>query len=118
MAVAHGAEYGPESSLTVTLPPLVKDGSSFTALTVMTNTCDGDVSSPPLAKPPSSVRNTVTLALPKAFAAGVNISTPLEEIDGCDEKSALLSFETWKVTVCDDSLAGPALMAVAHGAEY
>src|SRR6266542_4734166 len=56
------------------------------------------------------------VALPKAFAAGVKVSTPLGEIAGCAEKRVLLSFETWNATVWPDSF-GPAEIALAHAAE-
>src|SRR5687767_1954078 len=77
MPVAHAAEYAPESSLTVTLPPLVKDGSSFTALTVMTNVTGSEVLSFGETFEPLSDSVTVTVALPKAFVAGVKVRLPL-----------------------------------------
>src|SRR5437667_25447 len=83
MAVAHAAEYAPESSLTVTLPPPVNDGASLTAVTVMVKVCGVEVSAPPLAVPPLSERVTVTVAVPFALAAGVKLSTPDGEIEGC-----------------------------------
>ena len=64
---------GPESWSTVWfgLAGSVKLGASLTALTVIVNVCVSLVSSPPLAVPPSSVRKTLTVAEPFAFAAGV-----------------------------------------------
>src|SRR5436190_911221 len=92
-------------------------GPSLTAVTVMVNCTDAEVSTPPLAVPPLSERNTVTVAEPKAFGAGVNVSVPLALIEGPLAKSDGLLFETMlNVSVCDDSLAGPALIAVAHDA--
>src|SRR5438874_2470455 len=76
-----------------------------------------EVSTPPLAVPPLERRIAVTVAVPFALGAGVKLSTPVAEIDGCALKSALLSFEAWKVAVCDASF-GPAEMAVAQAAEY
>src|SRR5437867_4695821 len=107
MAVAHGAEYAPESSLTVTLPPPVNDGSSLTAVTVRVNVCGDEVSEPPFAVPPLSDSVTVTVALPNAFAAVVKVSTPLGESAGCTEKSALLSLLVLNETLCPLSSAGP-----------
>src|SRR3954453_3810326 len=86
-------------------------------VTKMVKVTDGDVSAPPFAVPPSSWAATVTDALPFAFAAGVKVSVPSGAIDGCTLKSALLLLVAAKVTLCDDSLAGPGLMLVAHGAE-
>src|SRR5437868_5285622 len=83
----------------------------------MVNVCEAEVSTPAWAVPPSSLRKTVTVAVPFAFGAGVKLSTPAAETDGCALKSALLSFEAWKVTVCEASF-GPAEMAVAQAAEY
>ncbi len=71
MFVAQVALYAPESSLTVTLPPLVNVGASLTLVTVMVNWADVEVSTPPLAVPPLSLRVTVTVALPNASLAGV-----------------------------------------------
>ena len=62
---------GPESSFTVWSPSIVNEGSSFTGSTVITNVCDGAVSSPPFKVPPLSVTKTVTVALPLASAASV-----------------------------------------------
>ena len=71
IAVAHVELCGPESSFTVTLPPPVKLGGSFTLVTVIVNVCGGLLSSPPLAVPPSSVSSIVIVAVPFAFGAGV-----------------------------------------------
>src|SRR5207248_2449971 len=75
----------------LTLLPGVNDGASLTGLTVMVNVCGAEVSTPPFAVPPLSCSVTVTVAVPLASGAGVKVRTPLGEIDGCDEKSALLS---------------------------
>src|ERR1044071_8115728 len=84
----------------------------------MVKVCGAEVSTPPLAVPPSSCAVTVTVAVPFASAATVNVSTPVEEIDGCALKRLLLLLLVLNETVCDDSFAGPALIAVAHAAEY
>ena len=57
------------------------------------------MSLPPFTVPPLSCSVTVTVAVPKASGAVVNVRTPLGESDGCEEKSALLSLLTWNVTV-------------------
>ena len=72
------------------------------------------MSTPPFAVPPLSCNRTVTVAVPIAFASGVNVSVPVVEIDGCTENSALLLLVTRKVSVCADSFGGPALMLVAQ----
>src|SRR5688572_15700398 len=119
MPVAQDWEYGPLSSLTVTSPPGVKDGASFTALTVMVNVWLADVSESSFAVPPLSCRLMVIVALPNAFAAGVKLSTPDEEIVGPEAKSEGLLFDvTLNVSVCPVSSGGPALIAVAHAALY
>ena len=46
-------------------------GASLTAVTVIAKVCAALSSSPPPAVPPSSARETVTVAVPLAFAAGV-----------------------------------------------
>jgi hypothetical protein len=58
---------GPASSFTASLAPLVKDGTSLMAVTVMVNVWGALVSAPP----PLSWMRTVTVALPLALAAGV-----------------------------------------------
>src|SRR5687767_4515033 len=114
MLVAHAAEYAPLSSLTVTLPPETKDGSSFTGPTVMVKLCGADVSAPP----PLSESVTVMVELPNAFALSEKLRTPVDEIDGPLAKSdGLLLPVMLKVTVWPDSSAGPALMPVAQAAE-
>src|SRR5436305_1186965 len=70
-----------------------------------------------LTVPPLSCSETVTVAEPFAFGAGVKVSTPAGEIDGCALNRALLLLATMKWTVCPASF-GPAEMAVAHAAEY
>src|SRR5688572_8507986 len=68
------------------------------------------------APPPLSDRETVTLATPLAFNAGVKLRTPVDEMVGPDWKRAGLSVLTLKVSVWPDSSAGPALMPVAQAA--
>jgi hypothetical protein len=52
------------------------------------------------------------------LAATANESTPALLMVGAAEKSEeLLLLMMLNVTVCDDSLAGPSLMSVAHAAE-
>src|ERR1044071_3379121 len=115
MLVAQFAcEYAPPLLSTTTLPPPVNDGASFTAFTVMVLVCDADVSLPPLAPPPLSCSVTVIVALPYAFAAGVNVSVPFDATDGCTLKSELLVFVVVNVTVCPDSSEGPAEIEVAQ----
>src|SRR5437667_6221197 len=90
----------PESSLTVRSGPFVNDGASLTALTVTANVCAADVSTPPLAVPPLSMSETVMVAEPFAFAAGVYVKVPVELIAGAEEnKPALVLAVTWKVSV-------------------
>ena len=83
-------------------------------LTVIVNVCCADVSWPPLAVPPLSCTCTVTVALPKASDAVVNVRVPLGLIAGCTENRPLLSFVTMKLTVCNDSLVGPGDILVAQ----
>ena len=72
MAVAHPAMvWATASSSTVWSAPLVKDGASFTPVTVMVKVCVAEVSIPPLEVPPLSEMDTVTVAEPLALAAGV-----------------------------------------------
>src|SRR5437870_2600185 len=59
------------SSFTVWLTPFVNDGASFTAFTVITKLCDGEVSTPPFAVPPLSFKLMVIVADPLAFDGGV-----------------------------------------------
>src|SRR5947207_8659330 len=113
MLVAYAALYGSESSCTLTLPPLVNDGASLTAVTLIVNVCGADVSTPPFAVPPLSCATTVTVALPFAFAADVYVSVPLDETAGCTLNSALLLFVAVKVTVCLLSSGVAAEIAVA-----
>jgi hypothetical protein len=49
----------------------VNEGTSLTGLTVIVNVCEVEVSCPPLAVPPSSLRTIVMVADPLAFVAGV-----------------------------------------------
>ena len=73
-------------------------GASLTAFTVIVNVTAALVSSPPLAVPPSSLSETVTVAEPFAFAAGSKVSVPSAAIAGCVENNALLSLLTVKLT--------------------
>ena len=59
------------SSSTDWFAPLVKLGTSFTALTVIVNVWVALVSTPPLDVPPLSWIWTLTVVEPFAFAAGV-----------------------------------------------
>ena len=87
----------------------------MTAVTLMTNVCGADVSTPPFAVPPSSCAVMVMVALPLASAAGVNVSVPLFATDGWTLNIAeLVLLVTLKWTVWPDSSAGPALIDVAH----
>src|SRR5437762_4294807 len=109
----------PESSFTFSSAPLVKLGASLTALTVITNCTTAVVSTPPFATPPLSCSCTLTVAVPFAFATGVNVNTPAALIDGCALKSALLLFETMKLSACAASSAPPpGEIAEAHAALY
>src|SRR5207248_2053535 len=65
------------SSRTVWSAPLVKLGTSLTAVAVMMNVCGAEVSTPPLAVPPSSLATMVTVAVPLAFGASVYVSVPV-----------------------------------------
>jgi hypothetical protein len=62
----------------------------------MVNVTDAEVSTPPFAVPPSSERLTVTVAVSFASAAGVKVSSPNGEIDGCTLNSDGLSLLTLK----------------------
>src|SRR4051794_30949182 len=57
---------------------------------------------------------TETVAVPVWFAAAVNVSVPAEDTAGCTLNSALALLVTMKLSVCDDSLAGPAERFVAQ----
>ena len=63
--------WAPASSFTVWSAPFVKLGASLTAFTVIVKVWAADVSTPPLAVPPSSWIRTETVAEPLALAAGV-----------------------------------------------
>ncbi len=77
IAVAQPATVAaPLSSFTVWFAPLVKLGTSFTELTTMTNVWGWLVSSPPLAVPPLSTIETVTVAVPNSFPAGWKVRVP------------------------------------------
>src|SRR5205814_2169231 len=118
MAVAQAALYAPESSSTVTSPPLVNDGASLTALTVMVKVCGAELSTPPLTVPPSSWRVTVTVALPLASGAGYKTIIRSADAGWTPQRAALVLPVTVKFTVWPHSFAGPAEMAVAQAALY
>src|ERR1044071_2588800 len=83
--------------------------------TLIVNEHVPDTSTPPFAVPPLSRRRMVMLAEPVALATGVKVSVPFELTAGCTLKSPGLLFAvTSNVSVWLDSLAGPALMAVAQ----
>src|SRR6201991_3513768 len=118
MPGANAASYAPLSSFTVTFAPVLNEGSSLTEFTVIVNVCVGDVSSPPLAVPPSSDRYTLTTAVPFAFAAGVNERLPVtSSMSGCTVNNALLSLLTLNVSVCVTS-GSLSLIPVANAALY
>src|ERR671922_147604 len=94
----------------------MKLGASFPAPTLIVKVWGALVSTPPLAVPPLSTALTVTVAAPLASAAGVYVSVPLDATAGWTAKSPVLSADALKVTVCDDSPAGPGEMAVAQPA--
>jgi len=72
------------------------------------------VSMPPLAVPPLSWMRRLRLALPAPLA--VKLSTPVGLTAGATlNKPGLLLAVMLKLSVCADSLAGPALIAVAQG---
>jgi uncharacterized membrane protein len=68
---------------------LTATGASFTAVTLMTKVFVL-LSMPPSATPPSSCTTTVTIALPLAFVAGVNVSTPALLMAGAALNNAVL----------------------------
>jgi len=59
------------SSSAVWLAPFVNDGVSLIAVTLIVKVWLSLVSSPPFKVPPLSLRDTVTVAIPFALAAGV-----------------------------------------------
>ncbi len=59
------------ATLVTTGPTTTVLGTSFTAVTLTENVWTAEVSTPPLAVPPSSCNCTVTIAEPLAFDAGV-----------------------------------------------
>ena len=87
----------PESSLTVISEPLVKLGSSFTAVTVIVKVVSGEMLSPPFDVPPLSETLTVTVAEPLASVADVNVKVPDEFTEGALLNSEALSLDTLKV---------------------
>ena len=105
----------PASSLTVWSAPFVKLGALLIPETVIRKVCVADWFTPPSAVPPLSSSRSVIVAAPLASAAGVNVRSPFDATAGAALKSAaLVLFVTTKVSVCADSLAGPALIAVAQ----
>src|SRR4029077_10254479 len=116
MAVAYAVDWAPLPTVTDWSAPLVKAGTSFTAVTAMVKVCAALVSDPPLAMPPLSCRATVTVAVPFALAAVVYVNVPLAAIAGCVANSALLLLVTVKLSAWPISSAGPALIDVAHAA--
>src|SRR2546422_832787 len=75
-----------------------------------------EVSSPPLAVPPSSWIFTDTLATTWGWHAGVRRNGSLDVCAGWVENSELLSLVTMKSSAWVDSLAGPRDRAVAQPA--
>jgi hypothetical protein len=73
--------------------------------------------SPGLAVPPLSWSLTETVAVPLAFAAGVNDRTPVGEIAGCTENRAVPLLLTRNATVWLGS-PGPGEIAVAQTSLY
>jgi hypothetical protein len=67
-------------------------GASSIAVTRMANETAADESAPPLAVPPSSTSRVVTVAVPLAFGAGVNVSTPSADTAGAVRNSVGLVF--------------------------
>jgi hypothetical protein len=72
----------PESSLTVRLAPFVKLGVSFTGVTVILNVWGALWSTPPLAVPPLSLRNTVTLHTSAKLAPCPRQESPTRRVSG------------------------------------
>src|SRR6478752_5346984 len=73
------------------------------------------------SRPPSSFARTVTWTRPTWSGASVNVSFPAASIAGATVKrfgTPFRSVSVSKWTVCQDSLGGPGLTAVAHGALY
>ena len=81
----------------------------------MVNVCGAEVSCPPLAVPPSSCSQTVTVAAPLALGAGryVNMPVPASMAGGRANRAGL-SVVVRKVSVWPASPAGPAEIAVAQ----
>src|SRR5438270_233359 len=72
MAVAQpGTLWAPESSSTVSSAPLVKEGTSLTAVTVISKVWMAEVSTPPLRSEERWVGSDVTVAGPFWSAGGV-----------------------------------------------
>ena len=103
-------DWAPASSTSVWLAPLTKLGGSLTPVTLIVKVWTALVSSPPLAIPPLSLMETLTVAEPTWLAAGVNVSVPLELTAGSVENRPVLSLVTMNDTVWPDSLDGPSLI--------
>ncbi len=72
IAVAQGFTVtGPASSALLGFAPAVKLGASLMPVTVIVKVWGAEVSTPPLAVPPSSCSVSVIVATPDALAAGV-----------------------------------------------
>ena len=117
--VAHDAECEPESSSTVTSPPETNEGASLTPSTVTENDIVTDVSTPPLAVPPSSIRTRLTTAEPSTSAAGVKDRMPSRPTEGPAAKSPVFELPvTRKERPCAASSTGPEEMSAAQPVEY
>ena len=107
---------GPASSSTAWSAPIVNDGASLTAVTVMVNVCSALVSSPPFAVPPSSSAWTPIVAVPFALArrrVAQRVRRPTRLAARGEQRR--LEFELiTNDTVWPDSSAGPSLTAVAR----
>ena len=57
---------------------------------------------------------TLTVVVPFASGAGVNVSVPVDDTAGCTLKSPVFTAATWNVSAWPLSFAGPALMPVAQ----
>ena len=111
-----GKDWAPASSSTVLSGPLLKDGTSLTAVTSMVKVWAGERSTPPLAVPPLSFSRRVIVAEPLASAAGVKLRSP---VDGSTagpalNRAVLVLFVTVKARVWPLSSAGPLEMALAQ----
>ena len=103
----------PRSETATRFPPPEKPGASFTGRIVKVNDAVVE-SSPPFAVPPLSRAVTVTVAEPFASAAGVNVSVPSAATAGAAANKPGLLADVSKLTVCDDSEAGPGVIPDAQ----